>query len=53
MGVFLLGWGKDSKKESSKMYKVLENEKPSTIVRSNAGDIIVDRDYGKRNTKTP
>ena len=30
-----LTWDRDSKKESSKMYKVLENDKPSTIVRSN------------------
>lgn len=40
-----LMWERESKKESSKMYKVLENEKPSTIVRSNVGDIKVDREF--------
>ena len=37
-----IAWDKESKKESNKMYKVLENEKPSTIVRSNVGNVIVD-----------
>ena len=27
------------------MYKVLENDKPSTIVRSNVGDVVVDREF--------
>ena len=27
------------------MYKVLENDKPSTIVRSNMGDVVVDREF--------
>ena len=40
-----LTWNRDSKKESSKMYKVLENDKPSTIVRSNVGDVVVDREF--------
>lgn len=40
-----LAWERESKKESSKMYKVLENEKPSTIVKSNVGDIVVDREF--------
>ena len=40
-----LTWDRDSKKESSKMYKVLENDKPSTIVRSNVGDVVVDREF--------
>lgn len=40
-----IAWDRDSKKESSKMYKVLENDKPSTIVRSNVGDVIVDREF--------
>ena len=40
-----IAWERDSKKESSKMYKVLENEKPSTIVKSNVGNVIVDREF--------
>ena len=40
-----IAWDRDSKKESSKMYKVLENDKPSTIVRSNVGDVVVDREF--------
>lgn len=40
-----IAWDKDSKKESNKMYKVLENEKPSTIVKSNVGDILVDKEF--------
>ena len=40
-----IAWNRDSKKESSKMYKVLENDKPSTIVRSNVGDVVVDREF--------
>ncbi len=40
-----IAWERDSKKESSKMYKVLENDKPSTIVRSNVGDVVVDREF--------
>ena len=40
-----IAWDRDSKKESSKMYKVLENDKSSTIVRSNVGDVIVDREF--------
>ena len=38
-------WEREAKKESSKMYKVLENEKSSTIVRSNVGDVVVDREF--------
>lgn len=40
-----IAWERESKKESSKMYKVLENDKPSTIVRSNVGDVVVDREF--------
>lgn len=40
-----IAWERDSKKESSKMYKVLENEKPSTIVKSNIGNVVVDRGF--------
>ncbi|WP_416863765.1 hypothetical protein [Helicobacter ganmani] len=40
-----IAWERESKKESSKMYKVLENEKPSTIVKSNVGDVVVDREF--------
>lgn len=45
MNIKELMWERESKKESSKMYKVLENEKSSTIVRSNVGDIKVDREF--------
>ncbi|WP_334092493.1 hypothetical protein [Helicobacter typhlonius] len=40
-----IAWERESKKESSKMYKVLENEKSSTIVKSNVGDVVVDREF--------
>ena len=40
-----LVWERESKKESSNMFKVLENEKPSTIVRSNVGNVIVDKEF--------
>ena len=36
---------KEAKKESSSMYKVLQDEKPSTIVRSNKGKVKVDRAF--------
>ena len=40
-----IAWERESKKESSKMFKVLENEKPSTIVKSNIGNVIVDKEF--------
>ncbi|WP_416372877.1 hypothetical protein [Helicobacter typhlonius] len=40
-----IAWERESKKESSKMYKVLENEKSSTIVKGNVGDVVVDREF--------
>ena len=40
-----IAWERESKKESSKMYKVLENKKSSTIVKSNVGDVVVDREF--------
>lgn len=40
-----IAWDRESKKESNKMYKVLENEKPSTIVKSNVGNVIVDKEF--------
>lgn len=40
-----IAWERESKKESSKMYKLLENEKSSTIVKSNVGDVVVDREF--------
>ena len=38
-------WDKQSKKESSSMYKVLQDEKESTQVKSNVGDIKVDKEF--------
>lgn len=32
------------------MYKVLENDKSSTIVRSNVGDVVVDREFMEKET---
>ncbi|WP_416862632.1 hypothetical protein, partial [Helicobacter ganmani] len=44
-------WDRQSKKESSKMHKVLENTKPYTIVKSNVGDIKVDKEFMEKETK--
>ncbi|WP_104722725.1 hypothetical protein, partial [Helicobacter mesocricetorum] len=40
-----IAWDRQSKKESSQMYKVLKEEKESTQVKSNVGDIRVDKDF--------
>lgn len=40
-----IAWDKHSKKESSSMYKILQDEKESTQVKSNAGDIKVDKEF--------
>lgn len=40
-----LAWDRQSKKESSQMYKVLKEDKTDTRVKSNAGDIKVDKDF--------
>lgn len=44
-------WDRQSKKESSKMHKVLENTKPYTMVKSNVGDIKVDKEFMEKETK--
>lgn len=38
-------WDKQSKRESSSMYKVLEGDKDSTHIQSNVGVVKVDRDF--------
>ncbi|EAJ7575385.1 hypothetical protein A0Y92_06415 [Campylobacter upsaliensis] len=40
-----LAWDKQSKKESSSMYKVLKEDKTHTMVKSELGDIKVDKDF--------
>ncbi|MBS4407728.1 hypothetical protein [Campylobacter vulpis] len=40
-----LAWDKQSKKESSSMYKVLKKDKTHTMVKSELGDIKVDKDF--------
>ncbi|EIT3369522.1 hypothetical protein L1488_001488 [Campylobacter coli] len=40
-----IAWDKQSKKESSQMYKVLKEDKTHTRVKSNVGDIKVDKDF--------
>ncbi|MCR2102205.1 hypothetical protein CUPS4256_02905 [Campylobacter upsaliensis] len=40
-----LVWDKQSKKESSSMYKVLKEDKTHTMVKSDVGDIKVDKDF--------
>lgn len=40
-----LAWDKQSKKESSSMYKVLKEDKTHTMVKSDVGDIKVDKDF--------
>lgn len=40
-----IAWDKQSKKESSQMYKVLKDTKEHTRVKSNVGDIKVDKDF--------
>ncbi|WP_258864952.1 hypothetical protein [Helicobacter sp. MIT 14-3879] len=43
-----IAWDRQSKKESSQMYKVLEDDKSSTRVKSNVGDVRVDKDFMKK-----
>lgn len=38
-------WDRQSKKESSSMYKVLKEDKTHTMVKSELGDIKVDKDF--------
>ena len=40
-----LAWDKQSKKESSSMYKVLKEDKTHTMVKSELGNIKVDKDF--------
>ncbi|EAL3985715.1 hypothetical protein A9749_06160 [Campylobacter upsaliensis] len=40
-----LAWDRQSKKESSSMYKVLKEDKTHTMVKSELGDIKVDKDF--------
>lgn len=40
-----IAWDKQSKKESVQMFNVLQGEKESTQVKSNVGDIRVDKDF--------
>ncbi|EHF5952590.1 hypothetical protein J3W23_001421 [Campylobacter coli] len=43
-----IAWDRQSKKESSQMYKVLKDTKEHTRVKSNVGDIKVDKDFMKK-----
>ena len=40
-----IAWDRQSKKESAQMFNVLQGEKESTQVKSNVGDIRVDKDF--------
>ncbi|ASQ30734.1 hypothetical protein CAV_1094 [Campylobacter avium LMG 24591] len=44
-------WDRKSKKESSQMYKVLKDDKTYTQVKSNVGDIKVDKDFMQKEIK--
>ncbi|HHY1196416.1 TPA: hypothetical protein ACVZ42_001746, partial [Campylobacter jejuni] len=44
-------WDRQSKKESSQMYKVLKEDKTHTRVKSNVGDIKVDKDFMEKEIK--
>ena len=44
-------WDRQSKKESSQMYKVLKDDKTYTQVKSNVGDIKVDKDFMQKEIK--
>ncbi|EIJ3167775.1 hypothetical protein LIW18_001187 [Campylobacter coli] len=46
-----IAWDRQSKKESSQMYKVLNNDKEYTQVKSNIGNIKVDKDFMEKQTK--
>ena len=46
-----IAWDKQSKKESSQMYKVLKEDKTHTRVKSNVGDIKVDKDFMDKEIK--
>ena len=44
-------WDRKSKKESSQMYKVLKDDKAHTQVKSNIGDIKIDKDFMQKEIK--
>ncbi|HHD0228941.1 TPA: hypothetical protein ACOSZ4_001880, partial [Campylobacter coli] len=46
-----IAWDRQSKKESSQMYKVLKEDKTHTRVKSNVGDIKVDKDFMEKEIK--
>ena len=46
-----IAWDRQSKKESSQMYKVLQNDKAHTQVKSDVGNIKVDKDFMEKQTK--
>ena len=46
-----IAWDRQSKRESSSMYKVLEGEKESTKIQSNVGAVKVDRDFMTKEAK--
>ena len=46
-----IAWDRQSKRESSSMYKVLGGEKDSTHIQSNVGAVKVDKDFMKKETK--
>ncbi|EKI2580720.1 hypothetical protein PDY30_001829, partial [Campylobacter coli] len=46
-----IAWDRQSKKESSQMYKVLKEDKTHTRVKSNVGDIKVDKDFMDKEIK--
>ena len=46
-----IAWDRQSKKESSQMYKVLHDEKSHTSVKSNVGDIRVDKEFMQKEIK--
>lgn len=46
-----IAWDRNSKKESSSMYKVLNDEKKYTKVKSNVGEVKVDREFMEKEIK--
>lgn len=46
-----IAWDRQSKKESSSMYKVLKGEKSSTNIQSNVGTVKVDKDFMEKEKK--
>ena len=46
-----IAWDRTSKRESSSMYKVLNNEKEYTEVKSNIGNVKVDKEFMEKEIK--